>query len=166
MRTLKIAAIGLIEVTNTDLVLYNRAKIMRLGWKLKKEGHADGISKAWLEAKRQMNNMMSLISETIEERSEYITDYKETMEVAGDLLDMGITGEENMAMKDAFHDMKKLEEELRSAGFLAEIDKQKEEIEKIEAELAFEQFKKEQQRRLKEFLKGGTQNGSKKRFDR
>lgn len=117
MERLKIASQGFVYITNTEVVSYNRKAIMKEGWKLKKEGHNDGISQAWKAARTQMDNVKELMAETVLERSYYIEDYSMAYEVAGDLISDGIEPEEG-PMADALHDYKEMIKTMEKMGFL------------------------------------------------
>ena len=93
MKLLKITTQGLIDITNTEVMSYNRAAILKEGWRLKRAGIKDGLAQAWKAARTQMNNLKELIAETEQERADYIEDYSMAYEVAGDLISDGIEPE-------------------------------------------------------------------------
>ena len=107
MKLLKITTQGLIDITNTEVMSYNRAAILKEGWRLKRAGIKDGLAQAWKAARTQMNNLKELIAETEQERADYIEDYSMAYEVAGDLISDGIEPEEG-PMADALHDYKEM----------------------------------------------------------
>lgn len=125
MKLLKVTQQGLIDITNTNEISYNRAAIMREGWRLKRAGVQDGLAQAWEAARTQMNNLKELIAETEQERVDYIEDYSIAYEVAGDLISDEIEPEEG-PMADAIHDYKEMVQVMEEMGFLkpeSELDK-------------------------------------------
>lgn len=153
MKLLKITQQGLIDITNTNKISYNRTAIMKEGWKLKKEGHKDGIAQAWKKAKTQMHNLKELITETELERECYLEDYWMATEVAGDFLDDDTI--KNEAMKDAIHDYKKLLDVMDKMGMFEEdkkIDKIYEDLESEFNKKSFKQIQKERLERLLEVM--------------
>ena len=46
MKLLKITTQGLINITNTEVISYNRAAILKEGWKLRRAGVKDGDRKS------------------------------------------------------------------------------------------------------------------------
>lgn len=150
MKLLKVTQQGLIDITNTDEINYNRAEIMREGWRLKKEGHIDGLAQAWDKAKRQMKNMQELIAETELERTDYIETYNMAIEVAGELLE-DEENIENEAMKDALYDFKRLMKVIEELGLLEEekkLDKIYEELEQEQKRKSFAEIQKERFKKL------------------
>lgn len=117
MKLLKITTQGLIDITNTEVMSYNRAAILREGWRLKKAGVENGLAQAWETARTQMNNLKELIAETEQERADYIEDYSIAYEVAGDLISDEIEPEEG-PMADALHDYKEMAQVMENMGFL------------------------------------------------
>lgn len=117
MKLLKITTQGLINITNTEVISYNRAAILKEGWRLKRTGIKDGLAQAWEAARTQMNNLKELIAETEQERVDYIEDYSMAYEVAGDLISDGIEPEEG-PMADALHDYKEMVQVMEEMGFL------------------------------------------------
>ena len=117
MKLLKITTQGLINITNTEVISYNRAAILKEGWKLRRAGVKDGLAQAWEAARTQMNNLKELIAETEQERADYIEDYSMAYEVAGDLISDGIEPEEG-PMADALHDYKEMLQVMEEMGFL------------------------------------------------
>lgn len=117
MKLLKITTQGLINITNTEVISYNRAAILKEGWKLRRAGVKDGLAQAWEAARTQMNNLKELIAETEQERADYIEDYSMAYEVAGDLISDGIEPEEG-PMADALHDYKEMVQVMEEMGFL------------------------------------------------
>ena len=117
MKLLKITTQGLINITNTEVISYNRAAILKEGWKLRRAGVKDGLAQAWEAARTQMNNLKELIAETEQERVDYIEDYSMAYEVAGDLISDGIEPEEG-PMADALHDYKEMVQVMEEMGFL------------------------------------------------
>lgn len=117
MKLLKITTQGLINITNTEVISYNRAAILKEGWRLKRTGIKDGLAQAWEAARTQMNNLKELIAETEQERVDYIEDYSMAYEVAGDLISDGIEPEEG-PMADALHDYKEMLQVMEEMGFL------------------------------------------------
>jgi hypothetical protein len=117
MKLLKITTQGLINITNTEVISYNRAAILKEGWRLKRTGIKDGLAQAWKAARTQMNNLKELIAETEQERADYIEDYSMAYEVAGDLISDGIEPEEG-PMADALHDYKEMVQVMEEMGFL------------------------------------------------
>lgn len=153
MKLLKIAGQGLINITNTNELSYNRVAIMRAGWELKKQGQSDGIAQAWNKAKTQMHNLKELIAETEQERECYLEDYLMAVEVAGDFLDDDTI--KNEAMKDAIHDYKKLLDVMDKMGMFEEdkkIDKIYEDLESEFNKKSFKQIQKERLERLLEVM--------------
>ena len=117
MKLLKITTQGLINITNTEVISYNRTAILKEGWRLKRTGIKDGLAQAWKAARTQMNNLKELIAETEQERADYIEDYSMAYEVAGDLISDGIEPEEG-PMADALHDYKEMVQVMEEMGFL------------------------------------------------
>lgn len=117
MKLLKITTQGLIDITNTEVMSYNRKAIMKEGWRLKKAGVENGLAQAWETARTQMNNLKELIAETEQERADYIEDYSMAYEVAGDLISDEIEPEEG-PMADALHDYKEMAQAMENMGFL------------------------------------------------
>ena len=117
MKLLKKTTQGLINITNTEVISYNRAAILKEGWRLKRTGIKDGLAQAWEAARTQMNNLKELIAETEQERVDYIEDYSMAYEVAGDLISDGIEPEEG-PMADALHDYKEMVQVMEEMGFL------------------------------------------------
>lgn len=150
MKLLKIAGQGLINITNTNEISYNRAAIMRAGWALKKQGKSDGIAQAWKEAKTQIYNLKELIAETELEREYYLEDYWMAAEVAGDFLDDDTI--KNEAMKDAIHDYKELLAVMDKMGMLEEDKKIDKTYEDLENELSKKTFRQTQKERLERLL--------------
>lgn len=151
MKLLKITQQGLIYIENTDKISYNRSAIMREGWRLKKEGHKDGIAQAWKRAKHQMNNMKELIAETELERQYYLEDYWMAIDVAGDLISDRIEPEEG-PMADAIYDYKNLIAVMEELGMLEEQKKMNQIYEDLEKEYNKKSFKEIQAERLKKLL--------------
>ena len=117
MKLLKITTQGLIDITNTEVMSYNRAAILKEGWRLKRAGIQNGLAQAWEAARTQMNNLKELIAETEQERADYIEDYSMAYEVAGDLISDGIEPEEG-PMADALYDYKEMVQVMEEMGFL------------------------------------------------
>lgn len=97
MKLLKITTQGLIDITNTEVMSYNRAAILKEGWRLKRAGIQNGLAQAWEAARTQMNNLKELIAETEQERADYIEDY---------------------SMADALYDYKEMVQVMEEMGFL------------------------------------------------
>ena len=160
MKLLKITTQGLIDITNTEVMSYNRKAIMKEGWRLKRTGIKDGLAQAWEAARTQMNNLKELIAETEQERADYIEDYSMAYEVAGDLISDGIEPEEG-PMADALHDYKEMVQVMEGMGFLKPqseleelfqqlvkeyLDENKEET--VEQPKSFEEIQKERLKKL------------------
>ena len=160
MKLLKITTQGLIDITNTEVMSYNRKAIMKEGWRLKRAGIKDGLAQAWETARTQMNNLKELIAETEQERADYIEDYSMAYEVAGDLISDGIEPEEG-PMADALYDYKEMVQVMEEMGFLkpeSELDKLFQQLvkeyldenkeETVEQPKSFAEIQKERLRKL------------------
>lgn len=149
MKLLKMATQGFIEITNTNEISYNRAAIMKEGWRLRKAGNEKGLAQAWAIAKAQMNNIKELIAETEQERADYIEDYQMAYEVAGDLIEDEIEPEEG-PMADALYDYKEIIDTMEQLGILQE----QSELDKLFKELVkeyLEENKEDKQEQPKSF---------------
>lgn len=63
-----------ITITEENKILFNRAEIMKEGWKLKKEGIAKGITVAWAMAKKEKSAAEAEIQAEYKRMDEYLNE--------------------------------------------------------------------------------------------
>jgi transcription elongation factor Elf1 len=134
MKLLKIAKQGFIYITEDGQVSYNRAAIMKAGWKVKKAGNTEGIKSAWRTAKMQLQNMKMTIAEVTEPLKHY----------------------ENFI--DYYYDRKEIEAEIALEDSGEYEDPDLKALREWEEEKAAFEFKEKQYKRLRNFRKNGGIN--------